>query len=108
MMQTHHRSTPKTNNILGETFPLESFHGTRKTAATRCRSIRKKGALTSESRRQHRYMTSNQRGPMRYLAQFFAFLPAALKALNDNPFGASVLVTLGAFCLLAYIIHQLR
>lgn len=45
---------------------------------------------------------------MRHLAQFFAFLPAALKALNDNPIGAAVLISLGAYGLLAYTIHQLR
>lgn len=42
------------------------------------------------------------------LTHIFASLPATLRALNDNPLAAIVLVVLGAFGMVAYIVHALR
>jgi hypothetical protein len=45
---------------------------------------------------------------MHTATELLAAFPAALQAMQDNPLGCLVLVTLGAFSLLAYAIHKLR
>ncbi|MGC4059613.1 MAG: hypothetical protein QM749_03270 [Aquabacterium sp.] len=45
---------------------------------------------------------------MRYLDKLLTFLPDALKAINDNPLGAVVLVVVLAFTLYGYTIYKLR
>jgi hypothetical protein len=41
------------------------------------------------------------------LTQILAFLPSALKAINDNPLAAVVVITVLAFALYGYTIYKL-
>jgi len=43
---------------------------------------------------------------MQHLREALSTIPATLKALNDNPLGAVVLVTLAALVFAAYVLHK--
>lgn len=51
-------------------------------------------------------MTTNCTYTMSNLPEVLNALPALLKALNDNPFGALVLVALSAFLLVGVTLHR--